>query len=1049
MKRAPMLAALLLLAVPDASAQTVGDLRKREAPVQTGPATPVDASRVRAAYRHFLDLKAGDPQLRAEALRRLADLELEAADALRGDGSTPSAGVLETRAAIALYEELLAMEPDHPRIDSVLYQLGRAWEAEGDPVKALSYLDRLVARFPKSRHLDEAQFRRGEILFSAQRWVDAEHAYASVIAYRPESAFHEQALYKHGWALFKQANVEGSAKSLLGVLDRRLVTPGGAEIADISTLSRADRELVQDTERALGIQFAAEDPAGSLAAALERHDWPSYSWRLHASLGNLLVDKERYTDAADTYRAFAARRPDHLRSPDLQSLAIEAYRKGGFAELAMQGKKEYVELYRFNGAFWATRSREDAPEVVRQLKAHLRDVARHQHAVAQAGKKPSDYQLAARWYRDLLESFPDEPDAAETNYLLADVLFESGQFGEAALEYERTAYVQLPGPRSPAAGYAALVARERHEAALAGAERAAWHRQSIDSALRFATAWPEHPQAGAMWLRSAKQLFALSEFDAAAKAAGQVVTRMPPMGREDERAAWSVIADASFELGRFAESEGAYAEVLARLDTAAQERGAVTERLGASIYKQGEARQQAGDTAGAVADFLRVATAAPGSKLVSNAQFDAATLLLRARDWNAAIPILEAFRRDFPDHALARTVPRNLAVAYVEAGRHREAAVEFERVADDTAEDAAVRKSALLQAADLHERTGNGPAMARVWERFVGRYPEPLDEAMAARQKLAGLARDMGDAPARTRWLREIVDADRAAGAGRTDSSRLLAARASLELAAPLLAAFEAVPLNAPLAQSLKAKRDAMEAALSAYRAAADYGVAEVATAATFATAEMYRRLAADLLASERPRNLGAEEQEQYALLLEEQAYPFEEEAIELHEGNAALAQEGIYDDSVRGSFAALAELKPARYRKAERLPEAAAQPEIAPALEALAAGRFAEAEALLATAQPGPASWTAIGVARRQQGRMTEAREAYEGAAMLAPADPLPALNMGVLFDLYLGRPEAALAEYERYQVLAGTPDLQVTAWITEVRRRAGLEEQSAEANP
>lgn len=1041
--------AALLLAASAAAAQTVGDLRKREAPVTTSAAAPVEAARVRAAYRHFLELKAGDPALRAEALRRLADLELEAADAARGDGSTPSAGALETRAAIALYEELLAMEPDHPRIDSVLYQLGRAWEAEADPVKALSYLDQLVTRFPKSRHIDEAQFRRGEILFSAQRWADSERAYATVIAMRPESPFYLQSLYKHGWALFKQSNVPESARSLLGVLDRKLLGAAGAEVADVAALPRADRELIQDTERALGIQFAADDPAATLSAALERHGDPAYAWRLHASLGNLLVEKERYTDAADTYRAYAARRPDHLRSPELQSLAIEAYGKGGFAELAMQGKREYVELYRFSGPFWTSRTRADAPEVVKQLKAHLRDVATHQHAIAQAGKKPADYQQAARWYRDLLESFPDEPDAAETNYLLADVLYESGQFGEAALEYERTAYVQPPGPRSSAAGYAGLVARERHEAALAGPERAAWHRQSIDAAIRFAMAWPEHAQSGAMWLRSAKQLFALAEYAPAADAAGQVVTRMPAMGREDERAAWSIIADSSFELGRFGESEGAYSEVLARLDAGAAERTAVTERLGASIYKQGEARQQAGDTAGAVADFLRVATAAPGSKLVSNAQFDAATLLLRTRDWNGAIPILEAFRRDFPQHELARTVPRNLAVAYAETGRQHEAAVEFERVADDAAEEAAFRRTALLQAAEFYEKTGDRPAVARVWTRFVERYPRPLDEAMAARLKLADLARDTGDDAGRSRWLREIIDTDAASGADRSDTSRLLAARASLELAEPLRLAFESVRLTAPLPKSLKAKRDAMEAALGAYRAAAGYGVADVATRATFAIAEMYRRLATDLLASERPKNLNAEEQEQYALLLEEQAYPFEEEAIQLHEANAARVLEGIYDDGVRASFAALAELKPARYRKDERLPDAAAHPEIAAALAALAAGRYAEAEGLLAQAEPAPAAWTAIGVARRQLGRMPEALEAYDGAAMLAPDDPLPVLNRGVLFDLYLGLPDAALADFERYQAMSQAPDVQVTAWITEVGRRAGREAQSAEVTP
>jgi tetratricopeptide (TPR) repeat protein len=1047
MRVALLLPALTLAAA--VSAQTIGDLKDRTAPVQTGPASPVDAARVREAYRHFLELEAGDPAMRAEALRRLADLELEAADTARGDGASPIAGVLETRAAIALYEELLAQQPDHPRIDSVLYQLGRAWEAEGDPVRALACLDQLVTRFPHSRHIDEAQFRRGEILFSAQRWPAAEQAYAAVIEHGARSVFFEQSLYKHGWALFKQSNVEASARSLLRVLDRKLMGVAGGEIADIATLSRADRELVQDTERVLGIQFAAEEPAQSLSAALERHGGPAYAWRLHASLGDLLVEKERYTDAADSYRAFASRRPEHLRSPELQSLAIEAYRKGGFSELAMQGKREYVELYRFSGPFWATRDRADAPEVVRQLKAHLRDVAQHQHATAQANKRPADYRQAARWYRDLLESFPDEADAAETNYLLADVLFESGDFGAAALEYERTAYVRPPGTRSSAAGYAALVSRERHEANLGGAERAAWHRQSIDSAIRFASAWPEHAQAGPMWLRSARQLFALSEFDRAGTAAREVVARLPPLPPDDERAAWSVIADSSFELGRYDESETAYAEVLARMAPDSTDRKAVSERLGASIYKQGEARQQVGDTAGAVQDFLRVAAAAPGSRLVSSAQFDAATLLLGERDWAGAIPILEAFRRDYPEHELTRTVPRNLAVAYSESGRHHEAAVEFERVADDGAEEAALRRSALLQAAELYERSADLPAVARVWERFVERHPVPLDEAMAARLKLADISRDLGDGDDRNRWLRAIIAADRDAGVLRTDQSRVLAAQSALELAVPLRTAFDALKLDAPLEKSLKAKRGAMESALTAFGAAADYGVPEVATAATYAIAEMYRKLAADLLVSERPRNLDEEAQEQYALLLEEQAYPFEEEAIELHEANASRAARGVFDESVRGSYAALAELKPARYRKSERLPDAAAHPVLAAALQALTAGRWSDAESILVQAEADPAAWTALGIAWRNLGRMREAREAYEGAAMLDPADPLPALNLGVLLDLYLGDPAAALSEYERYLALAVGPDTQVTSWITEVRVRAGQESRNAEVVP
>ena len=73
-----------------------------------------------------------------------------------------------------------------------------------------------------------------------------------------------------------------------------------------------------------------------------------------------------------------------------------------------------------------------------------------------------------------------------------------------------------------------------------------------------------------------------------------------------------------------------------------------------------------------------------------------------------------------------------------------------------------------------------------------------------------------------------------------------------------------------------------------------------------------------DLFDSERPDDMSAEEADQYDLLLEEQAYPFEEQAIEIHQANTQRASDGVYDEWVRKSFARLAELLPARYAKAE-----------------------------------------------------------------------------------------------------------------------------------
>jgi hypothetical protein len=142
---------------------------------------------------------------------------------------------------------------------------------------------------------------------------------------------------------------------------------------------------------------------------------------------------------------------------------------------------------------------------------------------------------------------------------------------------------------------------------------------------------------------------------------------------------------------------------------------------------------------------------------------------------------------------------------------------------------------------------------------------------------------------------------------------------ATLALAQPLADDYRKVALVEPLKRNLKLKKDRMEAALKAYSAAADYGVAEVATAATFHTAELYRDFGRAMLNSQRPKGLKKDELEQYNVLLEEQAFPFEEKAIELHEVNARRTAAGVYDQWVRDSYGALAKLRPVRYGKVER----------------------------------------------------------------------------------------------------------------------------------
>src|SRR6266853_4476226 len=163
---------------PD-EAPTVKSLEGRKIDVVTNRKLEGSEEKTIAAYQEFLKTAPRDPQ-RPEAMRRLGDLEMDSADsrAAVGQGSD---GAPDYRAAIAHYADFLKSYPKDPGNDRVLYQLARAYEQGGDLETSLTTLDRLVKEYPKTQYRDEAQFRRGEILFSMRQYVKAELAYETVL----------------------------------------------------------------------------------------------------------------------------------------------------------------------------------------------------------------------------------------------------------------------------------------------------------------------------------------------------------------------------------------------------------------------------------------------------------------------------------------------------------------------------------------------------------------------------------------------------------------------------------------------------------------------------------------------------------------------------------------------------------------------------------------------------------------------------------------------------------------------------------------------------
>jgi TolA-binding protein len=924
--RALVLLTALMIALPSAAQKirkrdTIESLEDKTVEIRTGRVILDSSDKARDNYRAFLDLVSNDPELRAEAMRRLGDLELEATEA---EQLAENAGAIEFDAydnAVGLFHALLESYPNYGRNDSVLYQLARAYEIAGKTDDSLRVLNDLIAQYPDTRLVDEVQFRRGEMLFLRRDYNEAEAAYSSVVTYGGESRFYEQSLYKLGWSQFKLAWHENSLEPFFNLLDRKI---SGVELKEgenrLEELSRANRELVEDTFRVLSISFSYMDGPESINSFLDAKGYPAYGYVIYMNLGDLYLEKERFVDAAETYEAFVEKDPYHPKSPILQVEVIEAYKQGGFPTLVLEGKKGFVDRYGMDSAFWDRNVREENATVEAHLKDNLNDLAQYYHAEAQANGNVADYREAATWYRKYLNFFPGEADSANTNFLLAEILYESKDFGEATAEYERTAYTYPDHEHSAEAAYAAILSYRQHEESLTDQAKIEWHQQYLDSGLRFGDTYPDHAESGAVLTTIAEDLFAQNQFDLAIAVSQSVVGKQPPVDGTLSRTAWTVIAHSQFDLENFSEAESAYYSLRPYTpadDSEAQQE--IKDRIASSIYKQGEQARDGGNLESAVAHFTRLGQAVPDSDIRATAEYDAAAVLINLQAWDRASSVLEDFRRDYPDSAFASEITQKLAVTYLESGRSSEAAGEFVRIANapDSTDD--VRRDALWKASDLYKSSSSVLQEKQVLEEIIARYPNPIAESIEARFRLLEFAEASNDQVARAQILRDLVRVDATAGAQRTDRTRFLAAKASLDLAEPVRRTFMVMKITQPLAASMELKKSLMEDVLKVYGDAAAYGVAEVTTAATFRLGEVYLQFSSDLMDSERPAGLDELALEQYELLLEEQTFPFEEKAIELFQTNTARAADGVWDEWVRKSFAELASLMPARYAKMER----------------------------------------------------------------------------------------------------------------------------------
>jgi tetratricopeptide (TPR) repeat protein len=838
------------------------------------------------------------------------DLDL----ALGLDGEPVPAG---PREAIQTYWQILETYPNYERNDQVLYQLSRAYDEIGQPDEAMAVMDRLVAEYPYSRYADEVYFRRGEYYFVRKKYLDAEESYAAVVRIGPTTSYYELALYKLGWTYYKQELYEEALHRYMAMLDHRLTIGYDFD----QDFEENDEHRIADTFRVISLSFSNLGGPEVVDEYFGVNGHRPYADKIYGNLAEFYFVKLRYDDAASVYKSFIDLNPYHKVAPRFGMRVVEIYGEAGFPMLVVESKKEFATRYAVDAEYWNYFDIAEREDVVGFLKTNLTDLAAHYHALFQTEEfvddQPQNFAEATQWYRQFLVSFPEDPESPGMNYQFADLLLENENFGLAAVEYERTAYEYAVHEQDAAAGYAAVFAYRQHLDRATGASRIDIRAATVESSLRFADTFQAHEEAPKVLSAAADDLYDMQDFARAIESSEKLIARYPGTDPELLRGAWGVVAHSSMDTAEYAYAENAYTNLLALTPEEDEARPNVVDGLAASIYKQGEQSNLLEDYAAAADHFLRIKRLAPTSAIRSSAEYDAAAAFMKLEDWTRASDTLEEFRGSHPEHELNSEATKQLAYIYREDGQIERSAVEHERIAAE-ATDPELAREALLTAGELYDEVEVLDAAVRVYEEYVVLYPRPLDLMMETRTRLAEIYKSQSDYARYYDALQMIVQEDGASGPDRTDRSRFLASKAALVLAEQTYERFARLELTLPFEESLAEKQSRMDEAMTAFEALVDYQVADVTAAATYFIAETYLNFSRSLMTSERPDGLTKAELFDYEMILEEEAYPFEERAIEVHQENFELLRAGVFNNYVEDSLGQLTELMPGRYARNE-----------------------------------------------------------------------------------------------------------------------------------
>lgn len=281
-------------------------------------------------------------------------------------------------------------------------------------------------------------------------------AYSHVLA-NPEDRNYNLALYKVAWAYYRASRYPEAIAHFAQLVDW--------SDREQERTGRAGSELRAEAIQYMGITFAYDDwnenqipdAQEGLPTAIQRLQDPSllpqdrpWTAEVYFHTGQVFFDQAQYELAIEVWELALQRFPLHHRDPEIAMQIARAYRRLQRREDELRISELYTQF--LPGSEWYDanpdhpREQRQAEEMAEQILIQ-QAIYHHQQATvlrrravqnqdeAMLQQAIAEYNTAAGMYRRYIELYPNRPDAYELQYNLAECLFWSEQYEDAAQAY--------------------------------------------------------------------------------------------------------------------------------------------------------------------------------------------------------------------------------------------------------------------------------------------------------------------------------------------------------------------------------------------------------------------------------------------------------------------------------------------------------------------------------------------------------------------------------------------------------------------------------------